>query len=35
MVRDAVKRPNDKVPTPGSVKKREAAAAPAVQTAEG
>jgi large subunit ribosomal protein L3 len=27
MVRDAVKRPNDKVPSPGSVKKREAVAA--------
>jgi large subunit ribosomal protein L3 len=37
MVRDAVKRPNDKVPMPGSVKKREAAAAPAAaeQKAEG
>ena len=29
MVRDAVKRPNDKVPSPGSVKKREAVAAKA------
>jgi len=29
MVRDAVKRPNDKVPSPGSVKKREAVKAEA------
>ena len=29
MVRDAIKRPNDKVPSPGSVKKREAVAAKA------
>jgi len=36
MVRDAVKRPNDKVPMPGSVTKREtAAAAPAAEKAEG
>ncbi|MEJ1969492.1 MAG: 50S ribosomal protein L3 [Rhizomicrobium sp.] len=33
MVRDAVKRPNDKLPLPGSVRKRDAA--PAAQTAEG
>src|SRR5215813_5894197 len=36
MVRDAVKRPHDSVPTPGSVKKREAAApAAAEEKAEG
>ncbi len=36
MVRDAVKRPNDKVPMPGSVTKREAvAAAPAAEKTEG
>jgi hypothetical protein len=37
MVRDAVKRPHKDLPMPGSVKKREASAAPAAaeQKAEG